>query len=64
MQGMTMLSETFAQYSAMLVMEKLYGPEHVRKFLKFALDHYLRARGGEEVEELPLERVENQGYIH
>jgi aminopeptidase N len=24
----------------------------------------LRARGGEEVEELPLERVENQGYIH
>jgi ABC-2 type transport system permease protein len=64
MQGMTMLSETFAQYSAMLVMEKLYGPEHVRKFLKFSLDRYLRARGGEEVEELPLERVENQGYIH
>ena len=64
MQGMTMLSETFAQYSAMLVMEKLYGPEHVRKFLKYSLDHYLRARGGEEIEELPLERVENQGYIH
>lgn len=64
MQGMTMLSETFAQYSAMLVMEKLYGPEHVRKFLKWSLDHYLRARGGEEVEELPLGRVENQGYIH
>ena len=64
MQGMTMLSETFAQYSAMLVMEKLYGPEHVRKFLKFDLDRYLRARGGEAVEELPLERVENQGYIH
>ena len=64
MQGMTMLSETFAQYSAMLVMEKLYGPEHVRKFLKYSLDHYLRSRGGEEVEELPLERVENQGYIH
>ncbi|MGA7673795.1 MAG: M1 family aminopeptidase [Rhizomicrobium sp.] len=64
MQGMTMLSETFAQYSAMLVMEKLYGPEHVRKFLKYSLDHYLRARGSEEVEELPLERVEDQGYIH
>ena len=64
MQGMTMLSETFAQYSALLVMEKLYGPENVRKFLKHELDRYLRARGGEEVEELPLERVENQGYIH
>ncbi len=64
MQGATMLSETFAQYSAMLVMEKLYGPSHVRKFLKYSLDHYLRARGSEEIEELPLERVENQPYIH
>ena len=64
MQGMTMLSETFAQYSAMLVMEKLYGPNHVRKFLKEELDAYLRTRGSEEVEELPLERVEDQGYIH
>jgi aminopeptidase N len=64
MQGDTMLDETFAQYSAMLVMEHLYGPDNVRKFLKYQLDQYLRARGGEEIEELPLERVENQGYIH
>lgn len=63
-QGMTMLSETFAQYSAMLVMEKLYGPEMARKFLKYELDSYLRNRGGEVVEELPSVRVENQGYIH
>lgn len=63
-QGMTMLSETFAQYSAMLVMEKLYGPEMARKFLKYELDAYLRNRGGEVVEELPSVRVENQGYIH
>jgi len=61
---MTMLSETFAQYSAMLVMEKLYGPEMARKFLKYELDSYLRNRGGEVVEELPSVRVENQGYIH
>ena len=64
MQGGTMLVETFAQYSAMLVMEHLYGPEHVRKFLKAELDSYLRSRGSEEVEELPLDRVEDQGYIH
>jgi ABC-2 type transport system permease protein len=64
MQGATMLSETFAQYSAMLVMEKLYGPAMVRKFLKYELDNYLRSRGEEVVEELPLERVENQPYIH
>jgi aminopeptidase N len=64
MQGATMLSETFAQYSAMLVMERLYGADHVRKFLKWSLDRYLRARGSQERDELPLERVENQDYVH
>ena len=63
-QGMTMLSETFAQYSALLVMEKLYGKEQIRKFLKGELDQYLRSRGREVIEELPLNRVENQPYIH
>ena len=63
-QGSTMLSESFAQYSALLVMEKLYGKEQIRKFLKFELDRYLRSRGAELIEELPLARVENQGYIH
>ncbi|HSI56383.1 MAG TPA: hypothetical protein VLA16_02425, partial [Ideonella sp.] len=63
-QGSTLLSESFAQYGAMLVMEKLYGAPMMRKFLKVSLDRYLRARGGEVVEELPLLRVENQPYIH
>jgi len=63
-QGMTMLSESFAQYSALLVMEKLYGREQIRKFLKGELDQYLLNRGGEVIEELPLDRVENQQYIH
>ena len=47
-----------------MVMEKLYGQDKIRKFLKYELDRYLRARGGELVEELPLIRVENQPYIH
>ena len=59
-----MLSESFSQYSAMLVMERLYGPEHVRRFLSNELDSYLRARGTEVLEELPLIRVEDQPYIH
>jgi ABC-2 type transport system permease protein len=63
-QGSTMLSETFAQYSSLLVMEKLYGRDQVRRFLKYELDRYLRQRGGELIEELPLARVENQPYIH
>jgi aminopeptidase N len=48
----------------MLVMEQKYGLATVRKFLKSELDAYLRSRGSEVVEELPLVRVENQGYIH
>ncbi len=63
-QGATMLVETFAQYSAMRVMEQMYGPEQLRRFLKYELDRYLRGRGGEVVEELPLARVENQPHIH
>ncbi len=64
MQGDTMLDETFAQYSALMAMKHLYGPDQISRFLKFELDTYLRSRGGEAVEELPLERVEDQGYIH
>jgi aminopeptidase N len=64
MQGMTVLVETLAQYSALMVMEHLYGEDQIRKFLKYELDRYLRSRGGEAIEELPLERVEDQPYIH
>jgi aminopeptidase N len=64
MQGGTVLVETMAQYSAMMVMKKRYGEDKMRRFLKYELDNYLRSRGGEAIEELPLERVENQGYIH
>ena len=63
-QGATMLVESLAQYSALMVMEKEYGPEHLRRFFKDELDNYLRARRGEQIEELPLFRVENQAYIH
>ena len=63
-QGATMLTETLPQYSALMVMEKLYGRDQIRRFLKFELDRYLKSRGGEAIEELPLDRVEDQPYIH
>jgi aminopeptidase N len=47
-----------------MVMKALYGEDKMRRFLKYELDNYLRNRGGEVLEELPLNRVENQGYIH
>jgi len=64
MQGATMLSESFAQYSALMVLEKEYGKEISKKFLKYDMDSYLRSRGGESIAELPLMKVENQDYIH
>lgn len=64
MQGATVLSETLAQYSALMVMEKEYGPETMKRFLEYELESYLRGRGSELIEEMPLELVENQGYIH
>jgi hypothetical protein len=63
-QGVTMLDESLAQYSALMVMKHLYGPTKMRKFLKYELDSYLRGRAGERVEEMPLALVENQQYIH
>ncbi len=63
-QGGTILVETMAQYSAMMVMKEIYGEDQMRRFLKFELDNYLTSRGGEAIEELPLVQVEDQGYIH
>lgn len=64
MQGATVIVETLAQYSALMVMEREYGPEKMRRFLKYELDRYLSNRGSEQIEELPLNLVEGQGYIH
>jgi aminopeptidase N len=63
-QGSTMLSETLAEYSALVVLEKMYGHDRIRRLLKSNLDQYLAGRSSEAIEELPLLRVENQGYIH
>lgn len=63
-QGSAVISETLSQYSALRVMEQKYGEVKLRKFLKYELDRYLRGRSEERLEEMPLLRAENQGYIH
>jgi aminopeptidase N len=65
MEGATLLSETLAQYSALMVMEKEYGRDIERKFLKHEMNAYLSSRGRERLKERPLLTVEsNQGYVH
>ena len=59
-----MMSETLAQYSALMVMKKKYGDAKMKRFLKYELDSYLVGRGGERKKEQALYRNENQPYIH
>lgn len=63
-QGATVLSETMAQYSALMVMEHEFGPANMRRFLEYELNSYLVGRSTERRHELPLELAENQPYIH
>jgi ABC-2 type transport system permease protein len=63
-QGSTLLSESLSQYSALMVMKARYGALHMKRFLRHELDSYLRGRSLERKRELPLVRVEDQGYIH
>lgn len=64
MQGSTMMVESMAQYTALMVLEKEYGRSAMRKFLKYERDNYLRGRGQEGTGEMPLMKVESQQYIH
>lgn len=63
-QGSVLMSETMAQYSALMVMEKEYGKQAMKKFLKYEMDDYLKGRATENKKEVPLMLCENQPYIH
>lgn len=63
-QGSEMMSESFSQYSALMIMEHEFGREKMKKFLKYELDRYLFGRGQEKEYENPIALTENQNYIH
>jgi hypothetical protein len=65
MQGSVLMSESFSEYSALMTLKNMTeDPMKMREFLKYDHDRYLRGRSGEREKELPLYKVENQGYIH
>jgi ABC-2 type transport system permease protein len=64
MQGSEFFSEGFAQYSALMVMEKEYGKDKMKKFLQYEMNDYLRGRSQEREGENPMMKTEGQGYIH
>ena len=58
-----MLSETLAEYSALMVMKQKYGSDNMHRFLKHELDQYLRGRAGEIRKERPVVLVQNDSYV-
>ena len=63
-RGGTVLSETLAEYTALMVMKRSTGAARMRRFLRYDLDLYLMGRAMEPKKELPLAQNENQDYIH
>jgi hypothetical protein len=63
-RGATVLSESLAEYTALMTMKATFGAAKMRRFLRYDLDHYLMGRATERRRELPLAQNENQEYIH
>jgi ABC-2 type transport system permease protein len=64
-KGRGFLSEGLANYSAMMVTEKVYGLEQARAFYDFQMDRYLRVRGaGIRGPETTLLDVETEPHIY
>jgi hypothetical protein len=63
-RGATVLSETLSQYAALMAMKDSFGPERMRRFLRYELDRYMFGRAVEKKRELPLAQNENEDYIH
>jgi hypothetical protein len=63
-QGATLLSESLSQYSSLMIMEKKFGRDKMRRYLQYEMDKYLQKRAKENIAEKPLYLNENQSYIH
>jgi hypothetical protein len=62
--GASLVSETLAQYSSMMVLETMYGPGMARRFYDYNMDEYLRGRSVYTNREVPLLDVVKQPYLH
>jgi len=64
MEGSMVLSETLANYSALMMLRKLRGEGELRRALRFTRDRYLASRAaGGSVSEPPLARVGGESWI-
>jgi ABC-2 type transport system permease protein len=63
-QGASVLTESLAQYSALMVLAQEMDDAKIKRYLRYELDRYLAYRGNENLREMPLALVERQAYIH
>ncbi|MGO4478953.1 ABC transporter permease/M1 family aminopeptidase [Massilia sp. 2TAF26] len=63
-RGATVLSESLAEYTALMTMRRSFGSSKMRRFLRYDLEEYLMGRATERKRELPLAQNEDQPYIH
>ena len=62
-KGSSLLTETLANYSALMMLKKMRGETEVRRALEYARNRYLAGRGGGSVAEPPLIHVETESWI-
>jgi ABC-2 type transport system permease protein len=62
-RGANQISESMAQYSAMMVLNHEYGKDCMQEFLKYELDRYLTGRAGEDKFEATLLENDSRAYV-
>lgn len=62
--GAAMLTESLTKYAELIAFQKAYGRDQTRKLLTYELNRYLSGRAGQEGDEPPLARVDNESYLY
>jgi aminopeptidase N len=62
-RGANQISESMAEYSALMVLKHEYGDECMQRFLKYSLDRYLRGRASESKFEATLLENDSRSYV-
>lgn len=63
-QGAEFITESLAEYSALLVLKHKYGDTKMLRFLQYELNKYLLGRSTENKKEQPLMREDGDAYVH
>lgn len=63
-EGEAVLVETLAKYTEMILLEKKYGVEYVKRLINYEQQRYFSGRGRSEIAELPLYRGDENHLVY